>query len=136
MPLSGSISTVPNNAPKSEAFDAAYRLALPPGSPFAAAGTMPGLDAYSAIFTKAADGITASGAFTGPEPWQQWRYDWDQPYTRDQWLDLVPTAGGHSRLPPAVLRQLLDGIGTAIDSAGGSFTMHYTAAAVTATRHP
>ena len=117
-----------------EAFAGAYRRVLPPGSPFAAAGTMPGLDAYSAFFTKAEEGIRASGAFSDPDPWQQWRYDWDQPYTRDQWLDMVPTSGGHSKFPPAVLQQLLDSIGAAIDAAGGSFTMHYTAAAVTATR--
>jgi ubiquinone/menaquinone biosynthesis C-methylase UbiE len=117
-----------------EAFDDAYRRVLPPGSPFAAAGTMPGLDAYSAFFTKAEEGIRASGAFGAPEPWQQWRYDWDQRYTRDQWLDMVPTAGGHSTFPPAVLQQLLDSIGAAIDAHGGSFTMHCTAAAVTATR--
>jgi hypothetical protein len=47
---------------------------------------------------------------------------------------MVPTSGGHSKFPPAVLQQLLDSIGAAIDTAGGSFTMHYTAAAVTATR--
>lgn len=116
-----------------EAFAGAYRQVLPPGSPFAAAGTMPGLDAYSAFFTKAEDGIRRSGAFSDPEPWQQWRYDWDQAYTRDQWLDMVPTSGGHSTFPPAVLQQLLDSIGAAIDAAGGSFMMHYTAAAVTAT---
>lgn len=115
------------------AFDDAYRKVLPPGTPLSA-GTMPGLQAYSALFTKAADGIRECGAFTSPEPWQDWRYDWDQRYTRDQWLDMLPTAGGHSRLPAAALRQLLDDTGAVIDAAGGSFTMHFTAAAVTATR--
>jgi hypothetical protein len=47
---------------------------------------------------------------------------------------MVPTSGGHSKFPPATLRELLAGIGAAIDAAGGSFTMRYTAAAVTATR--
>lgn len=119
-----------------EAFDKTYRSVLPPGSPFASTGTMPGLDAYSALFNKAADGIRKSGAFTDPEPWQHWRYDWDQRYTRDEWLDLVPTSGGHSKFPPAARRELLAGIGAAIDAAGGGFTMHYTAAAVTAGRRP
>ena len=117
-----------------EAFADAFRRVLPPGSPFSSAGTMPGLDAYSAFFTKAGDGIRQSGAFSDPEPWEQWRYDWDQTYTRDQWLDMVPTSGGHSKLPPATLQELLAGIGAGIDAAGGGFTMHYTAAAVTATR--
>jgi SAM-dependent methyltransferase len=117
-----------------EAFTDVYRRVLPPGSPFSSTGTMPGLDAYSAFFTKAEDGIRQSGAFSDLEPWQQWRYDWEQTYTRDQWLDMVPTSGGHSKFPPAVLQQLLAGIGAAIGAAGGSFTMHYTAAAVTAIR--
>lgn len=119
-----------------EAFDRVYHSVLPPDSPFASTGTMPGLDAYSALFAKAADGIRQSGAFTDPEPWRQWRYDWDQRYTRDEWLDLVPTSGGHSKFPPDARRKLLAGIGAAIDATGGSFTMHYTAAAVTATRKP
>ena len=116
-----------------EAFAEAYRRVLPPDSPFAR-GTMPGLDAYSAIFTKADEGIRRSGAFTDPEPWQQWRYDWDRTFTRDEWLDAVPTSGGHTRFPPDVLNELLTQIGAAIDASGGSFTVLYTAAAVSATR--
>jgi SAM-dependent methyltransferase len=115
-----------------EAFADAYRRVLPPGSPFSSGAVMPGLDAYSAFFTKAEDGIRQSGVFSDPEPWQHWRYDWNQSYTRDQWLDMVPTSGGHSKFPPATLQELLAGIGAAIDAAGGSFTMHYTAAVVTA----
>jgi len=112
-----------------EAFSAVYRRVLP-DSPFSR-GTMPGLDSYSAFFTKVADGIQQAGAFGGPE---QWRLDWDHPYTRDEWLDLVPTSSGHSQFRPAKLEELLAGIGAAIDAAGGSFTMHYTAVAVTAAR--
>jgi SAM-dependent methyltransferase len=112
-----------------QAFAGVYRRVLP-GSPFSR-GTMPGLDSYSAFFTKAADGLSRAGAFGQPE---QWRFDWDQPYTRDEWLDVVPTSGGHSTFPPATLQELLAGIGAAIDAAGGRFTMHYTAVVVTATR--
>jgi SAM-dependent methyltransferase len=112
-----------------EAFTAAYRAALP-GSPFAAA-PLPGLDAYSAFFTKATDGLREAGGFGDP---QRWRFDWDQHYTRDEWLDVVPTSGGHSRLPPAELDALLGGLGAAVDAVGGSFTMHYTAVVVTAVR--
>ena len=42
--------------------------------------------------------------------------------------------GGHARLPPAQLEDLLAGIGNAIDAAGGSFTMRYTTVAATAAR--
>jgi hypothetical protein len=31
-------------------------------------------------------------------------------------------------------REILAGVGTAVDAAGGSFTMHYTTVAVSATR--
>ncbi len=36
------------------------------------------------------------------------RFDWERTYTRDEWLDLVPTFGGHSRLPglDVILRRL------------------------------
>ena len=81
--------------------------------------------------TKAADGMRQAGAFGDPE---QWRFDWERPYTRDEWLDQVPTFGGHSQLPPAKLEELLAGIGAAIDAAGGSFTMRYTTVVVTAAR--
>jgi SAM-dependent methyltransferase len=110
-----------------EAFSAVYRRVLPESSYLR--GAMPGLDAYSAFFAKAADGMRQAGAFGDPE---QWRFDWDQPYTRDEWLELVPTTGGHSQIPPAGRDELLAGIGAAVDAVGAGFTMHYTAVVVTA----
>jgi SAM-dependent methyltransferase len=112
-----------------EAFVAVYRRVLP-DSPLYQRVT-PGLDTYSAFFTKTADAIRQAGAFGQPE---QWRFDWDQPYTRDEWLDQVPTSGGHTLFPPATLQELLTGLGAAIDAAGGRFTVHYTTVAVTAAR--
>jgi hypothetical protein len=82
-------------------------------------------------FTKVADGIRQAGAFSEPE---QWRIDWEHAYTRDQWLDAVPTSGLSSQLPPATLEALLISTGAAIDAMGGSFTMGYATVAVTATR--
>ena len=112
-----------------EAFSAVYRRVMPdlPRNPWA----MSALDAYSALFTKAADGIRQVGAFSDPE---QWRLDWERSYARDEWLDQLPTFGGHSRFPPAKLEELLAGIGAAIDAAGGSFTMRCTTVVVTAAR--
>jgi hypothetical protein len=63
------------------------------------------------------------------------RFDWDRPYTRDQWLEQVPTFGGHSQIPPARQQEILAGTGAAIDALGGSFTMHYATVAVTAARN-
>lgn len=111
-----------------EAFAAVYRQMMP-GSPNLWA--RPILDAYLIMCGKAADGIRQTGAFGDPE---QWRFGWDRPYSRDEWLDQVPTFGGHTQLPPATLEDLLAGIGAAIDAAGGSFTMQYTTVAVTAAR--
>jgi SAM-dependent methyltransferase len=117
-----------------DAFAEVYRRVLP-DSPFSRAqgarGVLPGLGAYSEFFTAAADGIRRAGAFGAPE---QWRFDWDRRYARDEWLEQVPTFGGHSQFPPEQLAELLAGLGAAVDGAGGSFPMHFTAVAVTATR--
>lgn len=112
-----------------DAFIATYRRVLP-DSPFFG-GTSGGLAAYSGQFTKAADGIRAVGGFGVPE---QWTFDWQRSYTREQWLDLVPTSGGHSLFPPGQLDELLAGLGDAIDAVGGAFAMDYTTVAVTAVR--
>src|SRR5579859_523635 len=98
-----------------------------PGSPVLWAG--PILDSYLKMCAAAADGIRQAATFGAPE---QWRFAWDRTYTRDEWLDQVPTLGGHTLLPPPTLDDLLVGIGAAIDAAGGSFTMGYTTVAVTA----
>jgi hypothetical protein len=78
-----------------------------------------------------ADGMGEAGVFGDP---QQWRYEWERPYTRGEWLDQVPTFGGYAQLPPIKQEDLLAGIGAAIDAAGGGFTMRYTTVAVTAAR--
>jgi hypothetical protein len=61
-------------------------------------------------------------------------FGWDRRYTRGEWLDQVPTFGGHTQLPPVTLEELLAATGAAIDAAGGSFTMRYATVAATAAR--
>ncbi|HXW34849.1 MAG TPA: class I SAM-dependent methyltransferase [Acidimicrobiales bacterium] len=114
----------------SEAFAAVYRRVLP-DLPFSISRVMPGLDAYSVIFARAADGIREAGAFGEPE---QWRFDWERSYTRDEWLEQVPTFGGHNQFPPDALKDLLAGIGAAIDAVAGTFTMGYAAVVISAAR--
>jgi len=113
-----------------EAFGEVYRRVLPDG-PLGGGGMrgMPGPDVYAVGCAKAADGMRQAGAFGDPE---QWRFDWERPYTRDEWLEVVPTFGGHHKLPPDTLQQLLAGIGAAIDAAGGGFTMCYATMVATA----
>jgi len=110
------------------AFSEVYARVLP-GTPFAAA-TRDALAAYERILAAAAAGIDATAAFTEPE---RWRVDSEQAYTCEQWLDQVPTFGGHSTLPAQAMAELLQGIGAAIDDVGGGFMMRYATVALTAT---
>ena len=112
-----------------EAFAEVHRQVMPDSPNFWA---MPMLDSYLTMCAQAADGIRQAGAFGDQE---QWRFGWERHYTRDEWLDQVPTLGPHTQLPPATLDDLLAGIGAAIDAAGGGFTMQYTTVAVTAARN-
>jgi SAM-dependent methyltransferase len=119
-----------------EASAAAFRK-LAPDSPFNAKSTRKDqparsmLDMYQAMFTKFADGIREADAFDEPE---QWRFDWERTYTRDEWLDFLPTTGRLTQLPADKVEQVLAAVGAAVDAIGGSFTMSYTTLAVTATR--
>jgi SAM-dependent methyltransferase len=111
------------------AFAEVYRRVLP-DTPFAALPRDP-VAGHSQILDAAAAGITASGGFDVPK---RLRFDWERDYTRDQWLDQVPTFGGHSTFAAEKLDRLLTGIATTIDHIGGSFTMHYAAMALIAPR--
>ena len=112
------------------AFDAALARRLP-GTPFAR-GISAGLNGYESQLDKARAGIRESGAFGDVD---RWRFDWRREYSRDEWLDGLPTSGGFNRLPADRLEPLLDEIGRAIDDVGGSFTMDYAAMVVTARRN-
>lgn len=85
---------------------------------------------YQAGYAKVADTIRDTERFSEPE---QWRFDWERTYTRDQWLALLPTTGGLTPLPPDKTAVILDAVGAAIDTLGGRFTMHYTTLATTTT---
>ncbi|MFC7304386.1 class I SAM-dependent methyltransferase [Streptomyces monticola] len=114
-----------------EAFVAACQQAWP-DAPFDVSAVDPqGVDGYQALFAKAADGIREAGGFGAVE---QWRFDWEWPYTREAWLDQLPTFGVFTRLPADRLEEIQNGIGAAIDARGGSFTMRYATVAVTAVR--
>ncbi|GGV00313.1 methyltransferase type 11 [Actinomadura cremea] len=90
-----------------------------------------GLDGYRPLLEKVADGVRAADGFGDVE---QWVFDWEHRYTRDAWLDQMPTQGAFTRLPPDTLAQVLDATGAAIDALGGAFTMRYAAVVITAAR--
>jgi SAM-dependent methyltransferase len=116
--------------PLREAFGEVYRRVMP-DSPFGAFWARPALDAYRSGCERAADGMRQAGGFGDAE---EWLYRWERPYTRDEWLDLVPTTGGFTRMPARAQAQVLAGMGAAVEAAGGSFSMGYATIAASAAR--
>ncbi len=114
-----------------DAFSAVYARVLPDSPVYQRA--MAGPASHAGVCAGAADGIRRSGTFSEP---REWRFDWHRVYTREEWLDQLPTFGGHGQLPPHELNLLLTGIGGAVDAMGGSFPMHYTALVLTAVCTP
>lgn len=113
-----------------DALASAYQK-VAPDSPVNLSSLKQALDAYQALFDKIADGIRQARGFSEPE---QWEFGWERAYTRDEWLDQLPTQGHLNLLPPDKLAEVLAGVGAAIDAMGGRFTMPYTTVAVTASR--
>ncbi|HVV12440.1 class I SAM-dependent methyltransferase [Amycolatopsis sp.] len=114
----------------SDAFNAVYRRVVP-DSPFGAQPERNTSDLHQAMFAKFADGFRAAQGFGEPE---QWRFVWERRYTREEWLDLLPTTGGLTRLAPDQLAEILDEVGVALDKIGGGFTTSFTTLAVVAVR--
>jgi SAM-dependent methyltransferase len=113
-----------------EAFSAIYRR-VASDSLAARLWEADAMAGYARLCTKADDGMRRAGSLSRPE---QWCFEWERSYTRDEWLDQLPTQGDHSQFPPEKLAELLARTGAAIDALGGGFTMRYTALAVTAVR--
>ncbi|MGV9835696.1 class I SAM-dependent methyltransferase [Nocardia niigatensis] len=115
-----------------QAFATVYRRHLP-DTPVARIADRPALEVYQPMLDLVAKGIHDSGAFTVPE---QWRFDWHHTYTRDEWLDQIPTHGTLTQTPSDTLAAVLDGIGAAIDALGGTFTASYATVVITASVQP
>jgi SAM-dependent methyltransferase len=121
------VSAPPPNV--ADAFATAVRRVVP-DAPFDASGPRT-TDAYQPLLNRAADGIRAAGGFDEPE---QWRYDGERTYPRDEWLDQLPTSGALTRLDPDALDEVLAAVGAAIDAQGGRVTVPHTVYAVSAVR--
>jgi SAM-dependent methyltransferase len=120
--------TVPD--PVMEAFGAVVRRVVP-DSPFNFQAARQGSDAYQPVLDRMADGMRAAGAFG---PVEQWRHEWEKQYTRDEWLDQLPTSGALTRVPADHLAEILDEVGAAVDAMGGGFPMPYVTLTVTAAK--
>jgi SAM-dependent methyltransferase len=62
------------------------------------------------------------------------RFPWSRTYTREQWLDQLPTHSDHAAMDPMQLARLLDAVGRVIDNFGAQFEMSYHTWLVSATR--
>jgi SAM-dependent methyltransferase len=105
-----------------------------PGSPVAELYRRQGsvADAYDAFLDKAAGGLAQTKEFHAPE---RWRDAWEHDYSREEWLEQVATHGGANWIPADERAELVDGLGRAIDAAGGGFTMSYTTVTLAARRN-
>jgi hypothetical protein len=95
---------------------AVYQRVLPE-FPFFQNASTGGTAAYAPLSDKAVDGIRQTGAFGEPE---RWEFGWERTYTRDEWLETVPTFGGHSQLPPEKLNEVLSVTGRLVDDAAAT----------------
>ena len=86
---------------------------------------------YQPMFDVMAEAIGRSGEFTEPE---QWRFEWERRYSREQWLDVVGTQTALAERSPDELARLLQATGDALDRLGGHCAMPYTTVAVVAVR--
>ena len=110
---------------------AAYRQVAPHSTLDGDGRRKPSTELYQPLFDGIVNGIRQAGGFDEPE---QWRFEWEQRYSREEWLDLLPTFGAVAKLPPDELAKALAAVGTVIDGMGGSFSMPYTTVAIVAVR--
>ena len=75
--------------------------------------------------------ITECGAFEAVETST---FAWSETYDTSGWLEQLGTHSDHQALEPARRERLLDAVGAAIDSIGGSFEMPYETVLVSARR--
>jgi SAM-dependent methyltransferase len=90
----------------------------------------PGLGLQQRNLERAAEGIHTAGGFSEPEEWQ---FEWQRDYTRDEWLDHLATTGQLTVLLPEQRATVLNTVGAAVDSVGGGFSMQYVTLATAAT---
>lgn len=115
------------NRAYAEAFAAAV-----PDSPIKIGNTPPRADqAYATIADNAANGLREAGGFARPERWQD---SWDQAYTREEYLAMLPTTGMLTRVPAQRVAPVLAAVGAVIDRLGGSFVTHCVTTTVTSVR--
>jgi SAM-dependent methyltransferase len=122
------VATVPEAV--QDALAAAF-AEVAPDLPVRLAAGPPGVAGYQPVLDVAADGIRRAGGLTEPE---QWLFEWERTYSRDEWLDQVPTSGIITRLAPADREHILAAVGKAIDRSTGTIVVHYDSVVLAARR--
>lgn len=132
LPSGGRLALFWNVSEQPEQIAAAFAEAfhrLAPDSPVQAPpGGRSMVEGYLRFLTRVDDGIRDAGGFGALE---QWRYERSLHYTREEYLDLLPTSGALTTLAPAKLAEILARVGEAIDD---TFTLPYTTLVTTAQR--
>ncbi|NUR91144.1 MAG: class I SAM-dependent methyltransferase [Nonomuraea sp.] len=135
LPAGGVLATFWNAfvlpAEVAEATAAAYQRVVPDSPLDLRAMAAKGLDGYDPALDRTAEGIAAAGGFADTE---RWRFGWEWTYSREAWLDQLPTTGGMAVLSPEQVAEVLKDVGAAIDGLGGSFTMSYRTVVAVAVR--
>jgi SAM-dependent methyltransferase len=111
-----------------EEFSSIYRR-LMPDSLVARRVSGNAADGYAMLCSRVSDGMREVGRFGEPVTR---RFEWERSYTREEWLDVLPTQGDHTQFRPDKLEELLADIGAAVDAVGGRFPMSYTTLVVAA----
>jgi SAM-dependent methyltransferase len=110
------------------AFDQVYEKLAPTAH---AVSVMTGYSAATR-YEAEREGVRMCPGLTDPV---EMRFPWPRAYTRDQWLDQLPTHSDHAVMDPDQLARVLDAIGDVIDDFGGEFVMDYTTYLIASTRH-
>jgi SAM-dependent methyltransferase len=110
-----------------EAIDAAYRAHAPNLEKTSIVTGFFGIDRLSGP----GRALEATGAFSDVETAS---YVWQHRYSRDAWLELLPTHSDHRLLPPEQLDALAAAIGDVIDAVGGHIDVTYETKLLTARR--
>lgn len=114
-----------------EAFVDAFSRAVPDWPTPMTRTPPPASTWYNAMADRAAEGFRAVGGFAEAERWQD---SWEQSYTREEYLALLPTQGMLTRATAEQAAPVLEAVGEVIDRLGGSFVMHYVTTTMTTVR--
>lgn len=110
-----------------EALDEVYRRLAPEADGYS---VMVGY-AREGSYRAERDGMRSCPVLTDPV---ELRFPWRRVYTRDEWLDQLPTHSDHAAMPPDQLERVLEAVGRVLDDFGGAFVMEYSTLLLTCTR--